>query len=267
MFFHWLFSLSVFTAFAAYIVKRDWTVGLYNRITNGLTQTQLVAIGIAILALYVIVTVLQAFIIFKRHRRADRGFITVDSSDTGRVRIAVSAIEQMVRQSVTSIDGITEMKIGIENLDDAIAINIVATLMNGCHVPTVTVNMQRAIRQFVEMNCGVAVRSVSISINAVSAASEGGRRIRRRRDEARGMEVPKPVFTPPVADHEAPAETSAPAADPEPDAALKPDREPEPEEPVFIPDPQPIRLHFDHLPESPMDEAVDAEAQTPEMAE
>ena len=114
--------------------------------TGGLTQTQVMIIGIAVLALFTILTVVQACLIFHRGKRADRGFITVDSSDTGRVRIAVPAIEQMVRQSVTSIDGINDMKIDIESMDDAIGINIAATLQNGCHVPTVTMNMQQAIR-------------------------------------------------------------------------------------------------------------------------
>ena len=269
MFFHWLFSLLICAAFAAYIVKPDWTLGLYNKVASRLTQTQVVAIGIAILALFVILTVVQACIIFKRGKKKDRGFITVDSSDTGKVRIAVSAIEQMVRQSVTCIDGITDMKIGIENLDDAIAINIVATLQNGCHVPTVTVNMQRAIRQFVEMNCGVAVRSVSISINAVSASGEGGRRGRRRKDEVKPVVTPAPVAAPPTPSFEKPEEKTVFEPDPEP--RNEPDPEPEPEqepedEPVFIPDPEPIRLHFDHLPETPVEE-IDEDDEAPETVE
>lgn len=246
MFFHWLFSLLICAAFTAWIIVPEWTMSLYHRVFDRFNATQVMVIGIAALAIYVILTVVQAFIIFRRGKRTDRGFITVDSSDSGRVRIAVSAIEQMVRQSVISIDGISDMKIAIESLDDAIAIKIAAILQNGCHVPTITMNMQRAIRQFVEMNCGVAVRSVSISINAVANPGEGGRRRGRRKDEP-VTPPPAPVFEPRVPESETPVEPYTPEYAPE--TVKAPEVEPEETEPVFIPDPEPIQLHFDHIPE------------------
>ncbi|MBQ6375253.1 MAG: alkaline shock response membrane anchor protein AmaP [Clostridia bacterium] len=184
MFFHWLLSLLTCAAFAFYIIKPELIKGLFDSTLGRLGSTKAAVIGIAALAIYTLLSALLGYVIFHRGKREERDFITVDASDTGRVRIAVSAIEQMVRQSVNSIDGISDMKISIENADDAIIINIVATIVNGSHVPTITMNMQRAIRQFVEMNCGVAVRSVSISINSVANAEEPQKRLLRRRDRA-----------------------------------------------------------------------------------
>ena len=183
MFFHWLLSLLLVAAFAVYLIAPDFVLKYYNAVVDAIGLNNVKVIGIALLAIYVLLAVAQVILIFKRRKRSDRGFITVDSSDSGKVRIAIAAIEQMVRQSVGNIDGITEMKIGIENLDDAIGINVNATIVNGSHVPTITMNMQRAIRQFVETNCGVAVRTVSISINAVTNQPEA--RGRRRRGKRR----------------------------------------------------------------------------------
>ena len=227
MFFHWLMSLLICAAFAAYLIKPEFVKDLFGKVTGGLNSTQIMIIGIALLAIYVLLAVVQACIIFHRRKRADRGFITVDSSDTGRVRIAISAIEQMVRQSVYNIDGISDMKIGIENADDAININIIATIVNGSHVPTITMNMQRAIRQFVEMNCGVAVRSVSISINNGASAGEGQKHRRGRKAE-QAAPAPMPAYEPPV-------QTAAPAYEPaaEPVApAYEPPVQPAAYEPV-----------------------------------
>ena len=242
MFFHWLCSLVICAGVAAYVIKPDEVTAIYNRVTGRLTPTEVMVIGIAALAVYVVLCVIQLCIIFHRGKRADRGFITMDSSDAGRVRIAVTAIEQMVRQSVTSIDGINEMKIDIESMDDAIGINIAATLQNGCHVPTVTMNMQQAIRRFVEVNCGVAVRSVSININGVSSVPESKGRWGRKPH----AEVPPTPQTPPAyapAFEPAPAaEPAAPAVEQEPVAAPEPVAEPEPvaaPEPVALPDPVP----------------------------
>lgn len=186
MFLHWLVSLLICAAFATYIIAPDFIMKYYAMVETAVSVKYVKIIGIALLVLYAALAIVQIYLIFKRKKRAERGFITVDSSDTGRVRIAVSAIEQMVRQSVTSIDGITEMKINIDNQDDAIVIGVVATIVNGSHVPTITMNMQRAIRQFVEMNCGVAVREVSISINAVTNSASVPKRRKLGRGKGKG---------------------------------------------------------------------------------
>jgi len=138
-------------------------------------------VNIVLLSFYLLLSLAVLCMVFKRDgKRADRGFITVDAADTGKVRIAITAIEQMVKQAVYTVDGIADMKISISNSDDAIAINVNVVMVNGSHVPTVTLNMQRAIRQYVEMNCGVAVRSVSINIQSVTAnADSSGKRGKR----------------------------------------------------------------------------------------
>ena len=205
LFFHWLLSLLIVAAFAVYLIARDFAMKYYDMAEQALGLSKVQIIGIALLAVYVLLSVAAAVIIFKRGKRLDRGFITVDSSDTGKVRIAISAIEAMVRQSVTNIDGITEMKIGIESREDAIAIRVNATIVNGSHVPTITMNMQRAIRQFVEMNCGVAVREVSISINAVTNVQEAGHRRRLGRGKAEAAPQSAAPAVPAVDDYQAPA--------------------------------------------------------------
>ena len=191
MFFHWLFSLLICAAFVTYLIWPDFAIGIYEKLAGLVGGLNIKIIGGAILAIYLVLTVMQIILILRRGRRSERGFITVDSSDTGRVRIAVSAIEQMVRQSVINIDGISEMKISIDSKDDAIVIGVAAAIINGSHVPTITMNMQRSIRQFVEMNCGVAVRSVAITINSVASPNEAPRR--RRRGET---SVPAPAVVP-----------------------------------------------------------------------
>ena len=196
MFFHWLCSVLICAVFTLYIIKPDLVMSYYNRFTGKLTATEVMVIGIAILAIYLVLSVVQVCFVCQRGKKSARGFITVDSSETGRVRISVPAIEQMVRQAVINIDGISEMKIGIQSLDDAIAIDIVAALVGGCHVPTVTMNMQQAIRKFVELNCGVAVRTVSISINGVTSAPSERRKGRKGHAEIPPTPDPAPAVVP-----------------------------------------------------------------------
>lgn len=200
MLLHWLCSLMICLALVLCLVLPDLQANLVSKAEGTLGGVGARIAGGVLLALYLALSVATLLVLVRRRKRADRGFITVGPDDKGKVRISVSAVEQMVRQSVRAIDGITEMRVNIEGLDDAIAISIAAVIASGAHVPTITANMQRAITQFVEVNCGVSVQSVEITINAVSGRGEPS----RRRLMGRGKtpaEAPAPAFKPePVAD-------------------------------------------------------------------
>ena len=200
LFLHWLISVVLLAA----IVFSDTTAMLVEKLRSVINPAYVHIAFIAFAAIDLLLCIVVVCLIFKPDgKRSERGFITVDSSETGRVRIAVSAIEQMVKQAVCAVDGISEMKIGISNVDDAIAINVNMTLVAGSHVPTVTLNMQRAIRQFVEMNCGVSVRTVGINIQAVASAAEPGRKSRRwelKQPDEQNAWQPAPETAPVVPD-------------------------------------------------------------------
>ena len=186
MLLHWLCSLMICVAFVLCLVVPGLQANLVSRAEGSLGGVGARIAGGVLLALYLALSVATLLILIRRKRRAERGFITVGPDDKGKVRISVSAVEQMVRQSVRAIDGITDMRVNIEGLDDAIGISIDAVIASGAHVPTIAANMQRAITQFVEVNCGVAVQSVAITINAVSGKGEPARRrlIGRGRQQA-----------------------------------------------------------------------------------
>lgn len=202
VFLHWLLSLLVCAAFAFYVIAPGLAARAWSALNGALGATGVRVVSVALLALYIALAIAIAFLIFKRPKGYEKGFITVESGENGRVRISVSAVEQMVRQSVRSIDGITDMKIDIDGKGDALLIGANVSLVNGCNVPAVTTNMQRAIRQFVEMNCGVAVDSVSITINSVTAPQDsvGHKRLFGRAKEsakavpAEAEPAPEPVI-------------------------------------------------------------------------
>ena len=204
---HWLSSVIALAALVFNAKALELVQAVQNRIGEKYTHMALIALA----AVYAFLCILALCILLRPSgKRSERGFITVDSSDTGRVRIAVSAIEQMVKQAVGAIGGIAEMKISISSEDDAIAIVVNVSIVAGTHVPTVTLNIQRAIRQFVEMNCGVAVRSVAVNVQSVTTPGEGRK--------GRKMEIPaaqpwSPAPEAPVVQSEPAYE---PAAQPEP---------------------------------------------------
>ena len=204
---HWLGSVIALAALVFNARALELVQTVQNRIGEKYTHMALIALA----AVYAFLCILALCILLRPSgKRSERGFITVDSSDTGRVRIAVSAIEQMVKQAVGAIGGIAEMKISISSEDDAIAIIVNVSIVAGTHVPTVTLNIQRAIRQFVEMNCGVAVRSVAVNVQSVTTPGEGRK---GRKAEIPAVQPWSPAPEAPIAQPESAYES---AAQPEP---------------------------------------------------
>ena len=201
LFLHWLMSLVACALVVLFCVWPQCMQTFFSAAYSMIGKLQTDVIGIVLLALYLVLAVASVAIIFSGRRRSDRGFITVDSSDAGRTRIAVGAVEQMIRQAVRGVDGIADMKAGIVNSEDSISINVNVAILSGAHVPTVTMNIQRAIRSYIELNCGVAVREVCVSVHALEGAEEGAKHGRRRGGQGSAQPAPQAnAWQPPVTD-------------------------------------------------------------------
>ena len=169
LFLHWLMSVIGMAS----IVFQKQTQMITQSIQYEIGEKYAHILFIALMAVYAFLSIVCVVLIVKRDaKRGERGFITMDSSENGKVRIAVSAVEQMVRRAIETVDGVAETKIAISNQDDALNVTVKAVLAGGAHVPTVTLNIQRAIRQYVEMNCGVAVCAVSVNVQSISNTVE-----------------------------------------------------------------------------------------------
>ena len=225
----WLVSVCLFAA-AFYARLSGSGFDPIDQTLGGYTNAALITFAVLFIAL----AVWTLTLIFRRSApAAEKGFITVDSSDNGKVRMTVAAVEQMVKQAARDVEGVNEMKTSIVNEDDAIDINVSIVLDNGAHVPTVSLNLQRAIRQYVEMNCGVQVRSVPVSILSVMRPNDKVRPLLHKPADAdRHVAVPQEqpaAPTPPQGGPtgfepaEQPAETKSVFADAEPAEEPVPD--------------------------------------------
>ena len=206
LFLHWLLSVLLLL-----ILLVPDLEGLAADVLNAAVGAGMAEIlTIALLAVYALLSILFLLVIFSRDKkRAERGLITVDASESGKTRVSVAAVEQMIRQAVRGVDGIAEMKLSIKNEQDAISINSNVTLLTGAHVPTVTMNMQRAIRGYIELNCGVAVREICVNVNSVETAADGKRSSKKNLNAAASV-VPAVEIPAAPAFEEAPAEEAVP---------------------------------------------------------
>lgn len=170
--------------------------------------------------LLLIILLLGAYMLRLVFRRKPKGsaFVTVDAGENGKVIVAMSALEQMVRQAARNAQGVADMKIGVTGGDDSISVAVELTVLGGVHLPTVTMNLQREIRNYVELNSGVAVRDVTVTVGAVispeeaAQAASGKKRARKAALQPPVVYQPEPV----VPEQELPVEEAAePAAESE----------------------------------------------------
>lgn len=196
---HWLLSVIGALMAALFCIRPEVIEKGFELLYELIGKRNADILGGIFLALYVIFAVLSvAFIVCKKQRDDENGFITVISDDSGKTRIAISAIEQMIRIAVHGVEGIADLKTSIVNDMDTIAISANIAVLSGVHIPTVTSNVQRTIRNYIELNCGVAVREVSVSVHALEMPEENNRRGRRKFGRSASNPVPAAIEEAPL---------------------------------------------------------------------
>lgn len=100
-------------------------------------------------------------------------YISLVNTDKGDVKLAVDAINGIVQQSLTNFSGIENTKIGVSGNPDSVDINLTTDFDEGTHLPSLTANMQDTIKRYIESNCGVAVRNVSITVGSMIPSADG----------------------------------------------------------------------------------------------
>ena len=178
---HWLLSVIVFLAVVAFSVMPDAFDKGVAFVNSALGSNGAEIAGVVFLAVYAVFAVLSIIFILSRKQRDDEsGFITVISDDTGKTRIALGAIEQMIRIAVRGIAGIADLKTNIINETESISISVNVVVLSGVHIPTVTSNIQRTISNYIELNCGVSVREVSVSVGSLETPEDANKRGRKK---------------------------------------------------------------------------------------
>lgn len=135
-------------------------------------------------------------------RRGDKGSVPLQKTENGTVRVAVAALDTLVKEAVGQVEGMLEIKTRIINNDDSISVRIDMSLAGDVHIPNVTMLMQRNIKTFVEEYSGIAVRDVEIMIESIRTSENVQIAIERREPVilAEPEPAPEPVVDTPLPD-------------------------------------------------------------------
>ena len=155
----------------------DMLGGLFAGLDRSAGRFLSALVGLGLAAIVVLLSAYMLMMIFgKGKKRVPASFVAVDSEDGSQVHMSLTALAQMARQAIGRVPDVKEMKIGVTNEGDAVNVAVDLTIKASAHVPTVTKNMQKAIRNSLETNGGVTVRDVQIVVSSLSGADVKGER-------------------------------------------------------------------------------------------
>ncbi len=88
----------------------------------------------------------------------------VQQTENGEIRIAVRAIENLVRKCTDMHEEIEVSGLRITNHRDGVAVDLKATMPNNISIPLAVDSLQKQIKQYITVSTGVSVREVRVAI-------------------------------------------------------------------------------------------------------
>ena len=125
--------------------------------------------GLGALAILLAIGAVWMFMMaFRReHSELDKSSVAIQDTEDGDVRVSVQAMDMLVNEAISRIDGIADVKTSITNHGDAVSIHVDLTLNSDVYIPNSTMMMQRSIKSFVEEYSGITVREVTIMVSKI----------------------------------------------------------------------------------------------------
>lgn len=160
------------------------------------------------LAAVVVLLAVYAMVVVTPSRKKKSAFVTLNADENGQVRVALPAIRELAMQALRGVAGSQDAEIRVYEDSDAISVAVNMNVTSDMHVPTVTMNLQRAIKEHIQKSCGVSVRNVTVVVDSVLPAPAGA-----------SFAPVAPVERPEPAPQPAPIEAAEPAVSEETEEA------------------------------------------------
>ncbi len=96
--------------------------------------------------------------------RYKKGDFIVQQTENGEIRIAVRAVENLVRKCTDMHDEIDVSGLRISNHRDGVSVDLKVALPNNISIPLAVESLQKQIKQYVTVSTGVSVRDVRVAV-------------------------------------------------------------------------------------------------------
>ena len=114
-------------------------------------------------AVAVIISVL-IFLVVRRYTSRRKAFIT-QANEMGELRIAVSAIENLIQKCVETHKEVKVQDMSVSNHRGAIDVNMRVSMNSNVSIPHAVEQLQSQIKRYLAASSGIEVRNISVSVD------------------------------------------------------------------------------------------------------
>ncbi|MBQ8081858.1 MAG: alkaline shock response membrane anchor protein AmaP [Clostridia bacterium] len=120
---------------------------------------------VVLLALGAVLLLCSLFILsVPRRIRYNRKEFIVQESENGELRIAVQAVENLVKKCTDMHDEINVLEQRVTNHRDGVVVDLRVSLPNNISIPLAIESLQKQIRQYLTVSTGVSVKEVRVAV-------------------------------------------------------------------------------------------------------
>lgn len=120
-------------------------------------------------AVAVIISVL-IFLVVRRYTSRRKAFIT-QANEMGELRIAVSAIENLIQKCVETHKEVKVQDMSVSNHRGAIDVNMRVSMNSNVSIPHAVEQLQSQIKRYLAASSGIEVRNITVSVDKTPAAA------------------------------------------------------------------------------------------------
>lgn len=103
------------------------------------------------------------FVFPRRYSMQHRDYV-VQRTDTGELRIAVKAIENLVEKCVDLHEEIQMLSMSVTNTREGVVVELFVSLANNISIPLAVASLQKQIKQYLIASSGIEVREVRVIV-------------------------------------------------------------------------------------------------------
>ena len=135
--------------------------------TGVFAETVPLWVRVICIVLGVLLIAFGAYVIAFPHRYSSkRGEFVVQRTDSGELRIAVKAIENLVQKCLDLHEEIYPKSMQIINGREGVVVDLTISLANNISIPLAVASLQKQIKQYLVASSGIEVKEVRVSVES-----------------------------------------------------------------------------------------------------
>ena len=172
--------LLIFIAVSLFIVGigfgplRSAFENFYALMTNGLFINSLIMVAVGLVLLVIALRVVIA--LCARKAPAAPSTVLLKTTDSGSIRIAISAVDSMVQRAARNAPSVRDVVSRvITTANEELAIQLRITFAPDTELAVATAKVQEDVKEYVQKHTGVPVQEVQVLVQAVGNSAQAAK--------------------------------------------------------------------------------------------